>query len=146
MGPAAAIASGGERSRIHLGLSVLAGREEGGLLWLFDEIDAGLGMDHAPPVAALLRELALHNQVICITHLPTMAVYGDRHLMVTKKVRRGRTTLETSELAGEARVAEIARLLGGDRGRNGDWESQQEYARELLREPGRRQQASSGRA
>ncbi len=114
MGEAGAIASGGERSRIHLGLvSLRRGGPEPGLL-LCDEIDAGLGMDAAGPVAQLLRELAATGPVVCITHLPTLAVYGDVHLCAAKVERDGRTVLTITALEDEARVIEIARLLGGE--------------------------------
>ncbi len=132
-GAVAAVASGGERSRIHLGLTVMRQGEAGGpLVRLFDEVDAGLGMDAAPPIAHLLRRLARNGQVLCITHLPTLAVHADQHLAVTKRVETGRTTLRVSELADEARIREIARLLGGEGFGGEDTELQSAYARELL--------------
>lgn len=130
------IASGGERSRIHLGLSVLATPDEGTPLLLFDEIDAGLGMDNAVPVADLLARLSRRQQVLCITHLPTVACRGDAHWRVVKAVRRGRTSLAIEAIEGEERVRETARLLGGDLaaspGSADVSESQIEYARRLL--------------
>jgi len=132
-GSVAAVASGGERSRIHLGLTVMRQGESGGpLVRLFDEVDAGLGMDAAPPIAHLLRRLAQNGQVLCITHLPTLAVHADQHLAVTKRVEDGRTTLRVCELAGDARIGEIARLLGGEGFGGEDTEVQLAYARELL--------------
>lgn len=133
MGPVAAIASGGERSRIHLGLTVMQQDRTRAPLLLFDEIDAGLGMDAAPPIAALLTQLAAHVQVICITHLPTMAVHGTRHLKVSKQVQGGRTELTLTLLEGTARIDEIARLLGGEGWQAEDGTSQRVYAEELLR-------------
>jgi DNA repair protein RecN (Recombination protein N) len=135
-GPVGSISSGGEKSRIHLGLTVLKERQEEAPLWLFDEVDTGLGMDNAQPVAALLQELGQQGQVICITHLPTMAVFGSSHLRVFKRVQGGRTHLQIQALSGEERVAEIARLLGGEGFGQGDWDTQRSYAVELLKTAG----------
>jgi DNA repair protein RecN (Recombination protein N) len=132
-GSVADVASGGERSRIHLGLTVMRQGESGGpLVRLFDEVDAGLGMDAAPPIAHLLRRLARHGQVLCITHLPTLAVHADQHLVVTKRIEDGRTSLRVNELAGDGRTREIARLLGGEGYGGEDPEVQLAYARDLL--------------
>jgi DNA repair protein RecN (Recombination protein N) len=134
-GQVAAIASGGERSRIHLGLTALRRRHAEPPLQLFDEIDAGLGMDRARPVARLLRRLAGGNQVICITHLATVAVYGDHHWRARKAVVDGRTLLDVDRLAGETRDDEVARLLGGDGTTEADVDAAgRAYARDLLRE------------
>lgn len=110
--PVAEIASGGERSRIHLGLTVLQRSTEEPPLLLLDEIDAGLGMDAARPVARLLRDLAATAQLLCITHLPTMAAYGADHWRVAKRTDEGRTVLTARRLEGEARIRELERLLG----------------------------------
>ena len=136
-GDVARIASGGEKSRLYLGLTVLARRvADEAPLELFDEIDAGLGMDHAQDVADLLVEVAARAQVLCITHLPTVAARGDRHLRVNKRVTRGRTDVEVTEVTGEERVTELARLLGGDAA--GEAGHRNAYARELLRNRGAR--------
>jgi DNA repair protein RecN (Recombination protein N) len=126
------IASGGEKSRIFLGLSVLAGADEPQPLLLFDEIDAGLGMDNAVPVARLLARLAEGGQVLCITHLPTVAAMGRQHLKVAKSVAAGRTTVQVQVLSAEDRVGEVARLLGGEMSGAQAVESQVDYARQLL--------------
>jgi DNA repair protein RecN (Recombination protein N) len=127
------IASGGEKSRIFLGLSVMVQDDAGEALHLYDEIDAGLGMDNAVPVAELLKRLSAGRQVVCITHLPTVAARGDHHLKVVKTVAAGRTTLSVGPIPGEARVEEIARLLGGRQsGGKGGTEKQVAYARQLL--------------
>jgi DNA repair protein RecN (Recombination protein N) len=131
-GEVAAIASGGEAARIHLGLTMLRQRRRQPLVWLFDEVDAGLGMDAASPVALLLRELSARAQTVCITHLPTVAVHGQHHWRVVKRVEGGRTVVELGELAGDDRVGEIARQLGGEGWRHGDAAAQTAYARELL--------------
>jgi DNA repair protein RecN (Recombination protein N) len=131
-GSAAAIASGGERSRLHLGLTLLGRSGPAPPLMLFDEVDAGLGMDAAAPVARLLRRLARVGQVVVITHLPTMAVYGRAHLHVQKRVVRGRTLLDVAPLDEDERVAEVARLLGGEGYGGDDRQAQRAYALELL--------------
>ncbi|MBC8426930.1 hypothetical protein H8E07_22675 [bacterium] len=134
-GQVAAIASGGEKSRIHLGLTALQRRESEPPLQLFDEIDAGLGMDRARPVARLLRRLAGGDQVICITHLATVAVYGDHHWRARKEVRGGRTLLDLDRLDGDARTDEVARLLGGEGAAVADVDAAgRAYARDLLNE------------
>jgi len=133
MGEVGRIASGGEKSRIFLGLSVMQRGSGGQGLQLFDEIDAGLGMDNAVPVADLLGQLARTGQVICITHLPTVAARGDRHLKVSKAVAKGRTTVKVDPIPGEARVEEIARLLGGRQSGGVEGGAEQvAYARQLL--------------
>lgn len=131
------IASGGEKSRIHLGLNALRREQTEPPLQLFDEIDSGLGMDKARPVAHLLRRLAADGQVICITHLATMAVHGAAHWQAAKQVDGGRTLLHVSTLDGDARVAEVARLLGeiGETGLPGN-DARRTYAQDLLREAG----------
>lgn len=130
------IASGGETSRIHLGLTALRGDAVDPPLQLFDEIDAGLGMDKARPVAALLRRLAAGGQVVCITHLAPMAVHGETHWRARKEVVDGRTLLRVESLAGNARVDEVARLLGegADEPTPDDGDARRLYARDLLDE------------
>ncbi len=146
MGEVATLASGGERSRIHLGLTALRrGGPEPPLL-LCDEIDAGLGSDAAPPVAMLLRELAAESQVVCITHLPTMAVHGDAHLRVAKTQRDGRTVLRVAVLAAQERAQEIARLLGGAEADADTAAARAAYAASLLAEAGRAPAPPSARA
>jgi len=134
-GQVAAIASGGEKSRIHLGLTALQRRASEPPLQLFDEIDAGLGMDRARPVARMLRRLAGGDQVICITHLATVAVYGDHHWRARKEVRGGRTLLDLDRLDADARTDEVARLLGGEGAAVADVDAAgRAYARDLLKE------------
>jgi DNA repair protein RecN (Recombination protein N) len=107
------VASGGERSRIHLGLTVMLRAGDEPPLLMLDEIDAGLGMDAARPVAGLLRDLATDAQLLCITHLATMAVHGQKHWRVGKSERDGRTVLTVTSVTGDDRIAEVERLLGG---------------------------------
>ncbi len=127
-----AVASGGEKSRIFLGLSVLGAENSVAPLQLFDEIDAGLGMDNAIPVARLLRRLSRRGQVLCITHLATVAALGHSHLRVHKSIEEGRTTVSVETLAGSRRVDELARLLGGESNLGDSRDAQVAYAKQLL--------------
>ncbi|HVP38966.1 MAG TPA: DNA repair protein RecN [Candidatus Saccharimonadales bacterium] len=113
--PLARVASGGEVSRIMLGIkSALAGADPVGTL-LFDEIDAGIGGRTAEAVGAKLRRLARRHQVLCITHLPVLAACADRHFQVDKAVRGGRTYTRVVELGSRERVEELCRMLAGSR-------------------------------
>ena len=108
------IASGGELSRVMLALkSILAGVDQVPVL-VFDEIDAGIGGVVATAVARKLAEVARRHQVFVVTHLPQLASRADAHLLVEKSRGRGRTATSVRGLAGEERVEEIARMLGGD--------------------------------
>jgi DNA repair protein RecN (Recombination protein N) len=111
--PLTKIASGGEMSRVMLALRcVLAGASPAPTL-VFDEIDGGLGGQTATVVGAKLRELSKHSQVIVITHLPQIAGLADEHFDVEKRAQDGATHVSLSRLEGEARVAALARMLGG---------------------------------
>ena len=112
--PLAAIASSGEIARVMLALkTVLAGTEGVGTL-IFDEIDANIGGEVGRVVGEKLRRVAKGPQVIAITHLPQSAVFGERHLVVRKTVEGGRARTTISPVTGAERVAEIARMLGGE--------------------------------
>jgi DNA repair protein RecN (Recombination protein N) len=93
---------------------VIASHDPAGTL-VFDEIDANLGGEAGMVVGAKMKAVSDRAQVIAITHLPQSAVYGARHLVVSKSVAGGRTRTEISEVEGEARVSEIARMLGGEK-------------------------------
>jgi len=111
--PLVKIASGGETSRMMLGLKgVLAEADETPTL-IFDEIDQGIGGRVGAIVGQKLAALAGSHQVLCITHLPQLAAYGDRHYRVEKAVESGRTETQVRTLDGEARVEELALMLGG---------------------------------
>jgi len=106
-------ASGGELSRVMLAMHmVVEGAGEDRVL-VFDEVDAGIGGAVADAVGARLSRLARRHQVLCVTHLPQVAAYADRHLAIRKYQRNGRTLAEIRDLAGEGRVGELARMLGG---------------------------------
>jgi DNA repair protein RecN (Recombination protein N) len=111
--PMAKIASGGELSRIVLALKELQARERAEETLIFDEVDAGIGGRTADMVGQRLKALARRHQVVCITHLPQIACYGEHHFAVRKATRQGRTTTALEALSGEARLEEIARMLGG---------------------------------
>jgi len=111
--PLAKIASGGELSRIMLAMKRILAKVGGRQVLIFDEVDAGIGGAIAEVVGRKLRELSRHHQVICVTHLPQIACFADRHYSVKKEVRAGRTVTVVDPLEREARVEEIARMLGG---------------------------------
>jgi len=112
--PLAKVASGGEASRLMLALkSALAGSDTCRCS-VFDEADAGIGGAVADVVGRLIKELAAHRQVLCITHLPQVAAHADAHLRIEKAESKGRTRSVVSVLpAGEARTRELARMLSG---------------------------------
>lgn len=111
--PLRRIASGGEISRVMLALkSILAEVDEVGTL-VFDEIDAGIGGGTADTVAAKLRQVADSRQVICITHLPQIAVAGNLHLKVEKATGEGRTRASVVVVDGKRRIEEVARMIDG---------------------------------
>lgn len=111
--PLRKVASGGELSRALLALKrVLAGLGPVGL-YVFDEVDTGVGGAVAETIGRKLAEVARHHQVLCITHLPQVAVFGDLHLHVRKEVAGGRTRSAVAVLDAEERREEIARMLGG---------------------------------
>lgn len=112
--PLAKVASGGELSRIGLAIAVIAATANPVPTLIFDEVDAGIGGPVAATVGRLLRELGRSRQVFCVTHLPQVASCGDHHLAVRKsKLPDGRPVSRAETLAAEARVQEIARMLGG---------------------------------
>lgn len=111
--PLTRIASGGETSRIMLALkSILSDVDKVGTL-IFDEVDIGIGGRIAESVGKKLKSVAKSRQVICITHLPQIAVQGDKHYAVTKEVRGRQTFTSIGMLRPEDRVMEVARMLGG---------------------------------
>jgi len=125
--PLAKIASGGELSRIMLAMKQLHPESDVPTL-VFDEVDTGIGGATSSLVGRKLKAVAVRQQVLCITHLPQVAVFADHHYRVAKTVAAGRTSTEVTLLGEDARVGEIARMLGGvtvtDKTR--------EHAREML--------------
>lgn len=110
-----AIASSGETARVMLALKAALSAHDRTPILIFDEIDANVGGEVGSAVGAKLREVAVGRQVIAITHLPQSAVCGDRHIVVSKHVSAGRTRTQAKAVDGERRVAEIARMLGGEK-------------------------------
>ncbi len=126
--PLRKVASGGELSRALLAVKrVLASMGPVGV-YVFDEVDTGVGGTVADVIGAKLGEVAAHHQVVCITHLPQIASQGDRHFHVAKDVSGERTHSRIRRLEGDERVEEIARMLGGTR----ISETTRAAARELL--------------
>ena len=107
------VASGGELARISLALSVIASRAARVPTLIFDEVDSGIGGGVAEVVGNLLRELGARHQVLCVTHLPQVAARGQHHFCVSKRLVDGMTESDITTLDAEARVEEIARMLGG---------------------------------
>ncbi len=126
--PLARVASGGELSRVMLALKTILARLDQVPSLVFDEIDTGIGGVTANRVAANLRRVAECHQVFVITHLPQIAARADHHLRVEKLEADGRAATRLTELTGEERVRELARMLGGDP----DSAASLEHARELL--------------
>ncbi len=111
--PIAKIASGGELSRALLAIKkILAGVGPGGL-YVFDEVDTGVGGAVAEVIGRKLEALSAHRQVVCITHLPQIAAFADRHLLVSKGTSDGRTRSVVRLLSQAERSEELARMLGG---------------------------------
>jgi DNA repair protein RecN (Recombination protein N) len=122
------IASGGELSRIILAMKkVLALTGSVGTI-IFDEVDSGIGGATAEIIGEKLRDVSGYHQVLCITHLPQIASFGDRHYRVTKTVSGGRANTWVEVLSPEERLEEIARMLGGVE----LTEKTREHAREML--------------
>ncbi len=113
--PLARVASGGELSRISLAVQTLDRRQAGAPTMVFDEVDAGIGGRVADAVAQELRRVAGTRQVLCVTHLAQVACRSAQHLLVTKKVDEAGARATIVALDADARVAEIARMIGGER-------------------------------
>ncbi|MEP7295148.1 MAG: DNA repair protein RecN [Burkholderiales bacterium] len=117
--PLGKVASGGELSRIALAIAVTTSQmrssdDSTGTL-IFDEIDAGVGGAVAETVGRLMKQLGRAAQVLAVTHLPQVAACADHHFVVSKQLRDGATLSDVRAVGGEVRVAEVARMLGGER-------------------------------
>ena len=126
--PLAKIASGGELSRVMLALKTIFARNDNVETLVFDEIDTGIGGEVAVAVGAHIKNLAKNKQIFCITHLASIAVYADNQIKIEKSVSGEITSSNVYPVEGEARVAEIARMLSGD----SDTSQSLEHARSLL--------------
>jgi DNA repair protein RecN (Recombination protein N) len=126
------VASGGELSRIILALKNVLSRTGSVSSIIFDEVDNGIGGAVAEIVGRKLKEVSANHQVICITHLPQIACFGEKHLYVSKKVVKGRTITSVNELDSGQKIEEISRMLGGVN----VTEKTREHAREMLHSSG----------
>lgn len=111
--PLTKVASGGELSRISLAIAVITSTATPVDTLIFDEVDSGVGGAVAEVVGKLLQTLAADRQVLCVTHLPQVAVFGHQHLRVQKHQTEGATESRLVALEKDARIEEIARMLGG---------------------------------
>lgn len=111
--PLAKIASGGELSRISLAVQVLTANKLSTPTIIFDEVDVGISGGAATTVGKLLRQLGKKCQVLCVTHLPQVASYGNHHFNVQKYVENNQTETQMNLLSEDERVQALARLLGG---------------------------------
>jgi DNA repair protein RecN (Recombination protein N) len=111
--PLAKVASGGELSRISLAIQMVAAKAAPVATLVFDEVDSGIGGTVADTIGKSLRKLASERQVLCVTHLPQVAACGHHQFSVDKAASRGRVGVKVSRLDPAARIAEVARMLGG---------------------------------
>lgn len=113
--PIAKVASGGELSRILLSLKKSVGQSDFPRTYLFDEVDTGVSGNTAEKVGRKLKAIAKGQQVICVTHLPQVAAYGDVHFSIQKSTAKDSVKMEVIELKAKNRVEEIARLISGEK-------------------------------
>lgn len=112
--PLAKIASGGELSRIMLAIKSVLADKDGTDTLIFDEIDSGVSGRAAGKIALKLNDVSKNRQVICITHLPSIASFADNHLLISKEVKGEKTYTSVKPLDRQGRIAEIARIIGGN--------------------------------
>ena len=126
--PIGKVASGGELSRISLAIAVTTSELGEASTLIFDEVDSGVGGAVAETVGRLMHKLGQDRQVLAVTHLPQVAACADHHLVVAKRRDKQATTSTVIALARDTRVAEVARMLGGERLS----ETKMAHAREML--------------
>ncbi|MEP7383733.1 MAG: DNA repair protein RecN [Gemmatimonadota bacterium] len=124
----ARVASGGELARVMLALKTILARLDGVPTLVFDEVDAGIGGRVGLCVGDTMRRVAESHQVFAITHLPQIAARAHHHIVVSKAAKGGITTADLRVVDGEERIAEVARMLGGDP----ESDTSRAHARELL--------------
>ena len=112
--PVGKVASGGELSRIALAIAVTTSQLGQAQTLIFDEVDSGVGGAVAQTVGQLMRQLGQDRQVMTVTHLPQVAAFADAHLVVSKRSEQGTALSMVKQVTGKTRVAEIARILGGE--------------------------------
>ena len=113
--PVGKVASGGELSRIALAIAVTTSQLGEAQTLIFDEVDSGVGGAVAETVGRLMKQLGKDRQVMAVTHLPQVAACSDQHLVVSKMTEKGQTFSTVEPVTGETRVAEIGRMLGGEK-------------------------------
>jgi len=113
--PVGKVASGGELSRIALAIAVTTSELGDAQTLIFDEVDSGVGGAVAETVGRLMKQLGRDRQVLAVTHLPQVAACADHHLVVAKRADAQGTSSQVAPVRGEQRVAEVARMLGGER-------------------------------
>ncbi len=113
--PVGKVASGGELSRIALAIAVTTSQLGAAQTLIFDEVDAGVGGAVAETVGRLMKQLGRDRQVLAVTHLPQVAACADHHLVVAKRSDASGPSSSVAAVQGEQRVAEVARMLGGER-------------------------------
>ena len=111
--PMSKVASGGELARIMLAMKNVLAEQDAVPTLIFDEVDAGVSGRAAQKVAAKLLSVSSGKQVLCVTHLPQIAAMADRHLLIAKSERGGRTYTTVSPLDREGRINELSRIIGG---------------------------------
>jgi DNA repair protein RecN (Recombination protein N) len=107
------VASGGELSRIALAIKAVCAAKDNIGVMIFDEIDTGIGGKTAQMVAERIAMVAVHKQVLCITHLPQIACMADCHIYIDKQVQEGKTTTKIKRLLGNEQINELARMASG---------------------------------
>ena len=112
--PLAKIASGGELSRIMLAIKSVLADKDGTDTLIFDEIDTGVSGRAAGKIAKKLNDVSKNRQVICITHLPSIAAFADHHMCISKAVKGEKTYTSVTPLDIDGRISEISRIIGGD--------------------------------
>jgi DNA repair protein RecN (Recombination protein N) len=113
--PVGKVASGGELSRMALAIAVTTSQLGTAQTLIFDEVDSGVGGAVAETVGRLMQRLGLDRQVLAVTHLPQVAACANHHLVVAKELVKGQTMSSVVVVTGEARVTEVARMLGGEK-------------------------------
>lgn len=113
--PISKVASGGELSRILLSLKKSLGKSDRPRTYLFDEVDTGVSGNTAEKVGRKLNAIAFGQQVICVTHLPQVAAWGDSHYSIHKSTQKNSVNMLVTELKSKTRIEEIARLISGEK-------------------------------
>ncbi|MEF3280688.1 MAG: DNA repair protein RecN [Elusimicrobiota bacterium] len=106
------VASGGESSRILLSIKSLVSKTDSSKILIFDEIDSGVGGNTAFAIGRMLNEISEYNQILCITHMPQVAVYAHKHFLVEKRFENKITEVVLKDIKSDERIEEIARMFG----------------------------------